>query len=123
MNQRGQTLVTLLVFVVMATAIATTAVAVIINTTQSTFILEKQTVASQMAASGIENAMLRLLRNPDYTGETLPVGTGIVTINVTGTTTKTITATAQNDEFVATYEATASYVDYRLTVTAWHAVY
>lgn len=73
--------------------------------------------------SGIENALLRLIRNPDYAGETLQVGDISVVITVTGTTPKTITAvsTYENTEFIS--QATATYVQNQLTVTSWRTVY
>jgi hypothetical protein len=45
-----------------------------------------------IAESGASNAMLRLLRDPTYTGETVAIAPGTVTISVSGTNPKTIIA-------------------------------
>ncbi len=122
-GENGQTLVTLLVFSVMAISVAAAAVAIMINTTRATHITESRIRIMGAAESGIENAVIRLIRNPDYTGETLDLDDYTVTITVTGSAAKTITATADNGLFRHSVQATASYVENRLTVTSWDTVY
>ncbi len=122
-KQEGQTLVTLLVFSVMAISVAAASVAIMINTSRATHITESRVRVMGAAESGIENAILRLIRNPSYSGETLILDDNTITITVTGTDTKTIQATAANGLFRHTIEATASYIDNRLTVTSWNTVY
>ena len=67
-SEAGQTLVTLLVFVVIATSITAAATAIMINTSQAASQVEKSFITTGVAESGIENALLRLLRDPNYTG-------------------------------------------------------
>ncbi|QQS44548.1 hypothetical protein IPM65_03030 [Candidatus Roizmanbacteria bacterium] len=122
-NQEGQTLVTLLVFSVMAISVAAASVAIMINTSRATHITESRSAVMGAAESGVENAILRLIRNPSYSGETLILDDNTITITVTGTDTKTIHATAANGLFRHTIQATASYIDNRLTVTSWNTVY
>lgn len=122
-KQEGQTLVTLLVFSVMAISVAATAVAIMINTSRATHITESRTVTMSAAESGIENAILRLIRDPSYTGENLTLDDNAITITVSGTDTKIITSTADNGLFRHTIQATATYIDNRLTVTSWNTVY
>lgn len=122
-KQEGQTLVTLLVFSVMAISVAATAVAIMINISRATHITESRTATMSAAESGVENAILRLIRDPGYSGETLSLDTSTITISVSGTDTKTITSTADNGLFRHTIQATASYIDNRLTVTSWNTVY
>lgn len=121
--QRGQTLVSLLVFSVMALTVAAAATVIMINSAQATQITQGRTNAANAAESGVENALLRLIRNPSYSGETLTVDTASVIITVTGTTTKTITSEATVGSYVYTAQATAEYVNNRLTVTSWNTVY
>jgi len=122
-QQDGQTLVTLLVFSVMAISVAAASVAIMINTSRATHITESRVRVMGAAESGIENAILRLIRDPSYTGESLTLDDNTITISVSGSDTKTITSTADNGLFRHTIQATASYVDNRLTVTSWNTVY
>ena len=122
-NQEGQSLVMLLVFSVMAISVAATAVAIMINSSRSTHITESRTAVMAAAESGIENAIIRLIRDPAYAGETFTLDDNTITITVAGTDTKTIQATADNGLFKHSIQATASYVDNRLTVTSWNTVY
>ena len=91
-SKQGSTLVTLLVFMVVATTITTSAAMVVMNNSLNASKFERGQDALYIAQSGAENALLRLLRDPSYTGETMTVGDGTATITVTGTTTITITS-------------------------------
>lgn len=121
-NQSGQTLVTLLVFIVVAMAVTSTAVAVLINTTRSSSILGESIKANQIADSGAENALLRLLRDPNYTGEVLTVGAGTATITVTGTNPKTITSTGTIGNYKKTVQVVVNYNN-TMSVSSWNYVY
>src|SRR5476649_2444851 len=80
-RQKGQALITLLFFVIIAVTITTGAAIVVMTNTLNETRLQQSTLAYSVAESGSEN---RLLRNPNYTGETLTVGSGTATITVTG---------------------------------------
>lgn len=121
-SQSGQTLITLLVFIVVATAVTSTAVAVLINTTRSSSILGQSITATHIAESGAENALLRLLRDPNYAGETLAVGAGTATITVTGSTTKTITSIGTIGDFQKTVQVVVTYNN-TMTVSSWNYSY
>jgi hypothetical protein len=69
------------------------------------------------AKAGYENALLRLLRDPDYTGETLTINGGSVTITVSGTDPKTITSIATKAGFTKVYSASAAFSSNELSVT------
>src|SRR3989344_2461142 len=94
MQRRGQTLVILLVFFAVAVIVTTAAVAVVISNTQSSSTQELGLLAYQIAESGAEDALIRLIRNPNFTssGYTLTVGEGEATITVTGTNPKIVTS-------------------------------
>lgn len=121
-NQKGQTLVTLLVFSVIALTVATAAVSIMLNVSHATNRIEGNITASQVAESGIENALLRLLRNPSYTGETLQVGDGTVVITVTGTNPKTVTAVGTLYSHTKTIEATVSFTNGIMSVSSWQEI-
>jgi len=122
-NNRGQTLVTLLVFTVVAIAITSTAISIMINITRSASIVESRIIASQAAESGIENAIIRVLRDPEYAGETLQVGDASVEISVAGSNPIVITADATYGSYHQTVQTTITYVDNSLTISDWKYIY
>ncbi len=118
-RQSGQTLVLLLVFMMIMIALATTATTLAVVSSSSTLALQEGTLARELAATGIENAQVQLVRNTNYTGEVLNLNGGVVTIEVTGDNPKTITATAQAGNFVRSVQAMAQYTNGVLTITSW----
>ncbi len=125
LKQKGQALITLLVFMVMAVTITSAAVVTIVVNTQGSLKVQEGTTVLNAAESGAENALLRLLRDPNYAGETLSVGDSIVVITVAGTTTKTITsvATTADINFKRTVQVVAGYTNNILTVSSWQEVF
>src|SRR5687768_14464187 len=110
-QQSGQVLVALLAF--MATAITLTTMATIVTLT-NTLATSKYTWgqdALSVAEAGIENAMIRLARDPTYAGETLTVSTATATISVSGTSPKIITSVGKSGDFRRTIQVTATYVN------------
>ncbi len=81
---KGQALITLIFFMIIATTITTAAILVITVNSLSGTRLQEGTVAYQVAQSGADNALIRILRDPGYTGETLNIGSGSATIQVVG---------------------------------------
>jgi hypothetical protein len=82
-NERGQAFITLIIIAALGIIIATTAAIIIVINSQSGMELQQGIVAYDIAESGAENALLHLLRNPEYTGEAnLAVGQGTVNISV-----------------------------------------
>ena len=108
--QKGQALVTLLFFVIISLTITSAAIIIIMVNSISAGKLEEGTVAYYAAESGIENALIRLLRDADYTGETLTIGDVTVTVTATGSAnTKTITSIGQAGKFKRTVQAEMNY--------------
>lgn len=120
--QCGQALVTLLIFIVVALSITTAATVLIVNSSLSTTQLEESTLAHQVAESGMENALLRMLRNPAYAGETLTVGEGTATITVSGTNPKTITSVGRVGTHQRTVQVVADYSSI-LNIVSWREVF
>lgn len=118
----GQTLTVLLVIVGIAIAIVGSAVAAISTNSQigAKSVVGQQTLA--LAESGIEEALLQLLRNPSYVGETLTTPDGTSTITVTGANPKTITSTAVVSTFKRKVQVTATFSAGVLTVTSWKEI-
>ena len=121
-NIKGQALVSLLVFMIVAITVTTAAVAVILVTSVQSGKFELAELVHNLADSGIENALIQLLRNPAYTGETMTTIDGSVQISVTGTNPLTITSRAQSATFEKTAVAVVDLSDNQLTVLSWDEV-
>ena len=115
----GYTLVALLAFMAMAMTLVSAATIVTIVNSQATgsHALGQKTL--RCAESGIDNAMLRLLRDQSYTGETLAVGDGTVTITVSGSGSLTIDSTCDLNSYQRAVRATATQSGGTLTLDSW----
>lgn len=123
-NKSGQTIVVLLVFVSIAMIITTASIIIMsINNTAATR-FDRGQVALDVAESGMENALMRLLRDPNYSGETLLVGEGSVVITVpVGSFPKLVTSRATVGITVRTVQTNVSYSNNNLSVVSWREVY
>ena len=121
-NNKGQALITLLVFTVIALITTASALTVTLINAQTTQKYASAEETLTIAQSGAGNAILRLLRNPSYTGETLTVGNGTVTITVTGTTTKTIVAEGVSDNFRRKVQVVGTFANTVFSVTSWSEI-
>ncbi len=91
--QLGQSLISLLIIAVIGTTIAGGATMLVIVNSQSGLKFQESTLAYALAQSAADNTILRLLREPSYTGESnLPLGGGFADIAITNV----------NGEFIAT---------------------
>lgn len=123
-HQSGQVVLTIIVFMVAMVIITTGATMVTIVNTQSSSVYETGTRTYALAESGIENAIMQFLRNPNYTGETLTLDGATITITTTNITNgKRIRSQARVSRYSRTVEADATYVNNVLTVTSWREVY
>lgn len=122
-QQKGQALITLLFFVIIGVTIISAAVIVILTNSLSGSRMEQGFGAYAVAEAGIENALLRLDRNPYYTGETLSVGNGTATITVSGNNLITILSVGTLYNAVRKVQATVTNNNNAFTVTAWKEVY
>jgi hypothetical protein len=117
MKKNGFAVITIIIFTSVAMLIAGGALASLISNTQMTSDFSRGEAAYQQARAGFDNALINILRNPSYTGENLTIGSGNVTISVTGTNPKVIVSTATMDGIVKKFTGTAQFVNNQLTVT------
>jgi len=123
LGQKGTVLVTLLVFVSMAVVVIAAVTAVTIINTQSTAVLADGNYMYHIAEAGMENALVRVIRDPNnYTGETLTIDGNTVTISVTGATTKTIISQANSGKYIRKIQVTATAQDNLVTVLTWEEI-
>lgn len=121
-SEAGQALVTLLLFMVIAITVSTAAVVLTITNSITASKVAAASHVYSVAEGGAENAILRLLRNPYYTGETLPIGDGVAEITVTGTNPKVIRSTGIVGDFQRTIEIRIGYSNNILTIQSWEEV-
>jgi hypothetical protein len=115
----GQTLITILFFMVVAVTIISTAIVLLVKNSQSTTQLAVGMNAYAVAEGGAENAVLRLLRDDSYTGETMTIGDGSAVITVTGGSTKTITSQGQVGNNIKRIQVVVGYTNNILTINSW----
>lgn len=116
---RGQALISLLFFSIIATNVAAAAVVIIVVNSLSGAKFQQGSIAYQIAQTGAENAKLRLLRDPNYSGEILPVGAGNAEIQISKNGTQyTILSKGTIGNFMRQVQIVATYNNNLLTVTS-----
>lgn len=122
-TKKGEVLIMLVIIITVLTIITTAAVALAFSTTRDTTTFTLGEKALTIAESGVENAILNLLRDPSYTGDSnLPIGPGNVTIVVSGSAPYTITSTGVVGDMVRRVEAQVGPVANKLTVLNWQEI-
>jgi hypothetical protein len=120
----GQTLVILLAFMVIAMTVTIASVALTVSGSQSSTRQEVGADVYAVAESGAENGLIRLLRDPAYSGEILTVGSATATIVVTTVgNTSTITSTGRMGNFVRVVQVTTITTNGVTTVSSWQEIY
>lgn len=122
--QTGQALVTLLFFMIIAITITSAAVVIILTNSMSAQKLEQGTTSYYAAESGAENALLRLLRDPNYPGEPLTIDGATVTTAVAKSgSIYTITSNSTSGNFKRTVQVTTSFVNNIFTISSWKEIF
>ncbi|HLD25400.1 MAG TPA: hypothetical protein VJB96_05795 [Patescibacteria group bacterium] len=116
----GQVMITMLYIMVIGILVTTGATYAVIANTQSTTTYELGTRAHQAAESGIENALIRLIRDPAYAGETLVVAPGeTATITVSTASGIVVTSSGTAGGTTRQIETTIQYNNGILTILSW----
>lgn len=118
--QKGQAMITVLFIAVIGIVITTGALYAHVNNIISSSLGELHILAHSAAESGVENALLRLIRDPTYTGETMTLSanrTAVVT--VTGSTSKTITSNGAVGTVIQRVQAVVHYNGGILVIDSW----
>jgi hypothetical protein len=116
----GQVLVTLLFFVIVATIITSASVAIVISNSAATGKFQGGTIAYNIAESGAENALIRLLRDPNYAGENLTVDGGTASISaITSGSNVTIISTGTKGSFSRKVQVVTQYNNGILSISSW----
>lgn len=124
---KGQALITLIFFSVIAISVTTGAVIMVAVNSLSGSKSQDGIIAYQIAQSGMDNGQLRLLRDPSYTGETLNVGGGSVVIQVSGSGTLVdpyiISSKGQSGNFIRQIQVKATYLNNTLSVISQKEIF
>lgn len=119
----GQALVTLLFFVLIGLTVLSSSAVLVYGNIQSASVTEQGNYAYYIAESGIEEALLRMVRDPNYTGtpagQPIVISDGSVTVQVSG---GVITATGVYLNNVRKIQAQTVYNNNVLTVSSWKEV-
>lgn len=121
-SQQGMVMIALMIFMVVGISITVAAVGLVIDATVASSSQISGESALAIAESGAENAILRILRAPTYSGEVLPVGNGTATITVTGAAPMVIRSVSQIGIYSRAVEVRAQRVSGRLTIVSWQEV-
>lgn len=124
---KGQALINLIFFTAIAASITTAAIIMVYVNSVSGTKLQEGSIAYQIAEGGAENGLLRVLRDPSYSGETLTIGNGSAVVTKSGTGTAIdpyiITSTATKGNFVKKVEIKATYLNNLLSVVSKKEIY
>lgn len=119
----GQALVALLIFMMVGLAITSMSVSLIVANSQAAQKFQDSQLTLSVAESGAENALIRFLRNPEYTGETLTVGEGTAIITVEAGEPTIITSVGRLGSFQRTITIELTNTSGQFTVTSWKETY
>ena len=126
LQESGQALISLLFVAIIGITVMSSAVILVYGNTQSASITEQGTYANYVAESGAEEGLLRLLRNPNYTGtavgQPLPVGLGSVVIQVS-TASGLITSIGTYNNAVRKIQVQTVYNNGVRTISSWKEVW
>lgn len=119
---KGQALTSLLAFTAMAIIVTTGAITVsIINATAGDNFSQGNR-ALYAAQAGAENAVLKLLRDENYTGTIMQIDSDQVDISVTGSATKTINSQSAVGSFKRKVEVIGNFNNNVFTVISWKEI-
>lgn len=117
--QNGQAVITVLFIMIISVSIITALTIMIYNSVISGSNMEQGEIAYYSAETGAQNAILRLLRDPNYAGETLSINDGTV---VTQVSAGIITSTAHINNSIRKVEVQTVYNNNVLTVSSWKEI-
>jgi len=123
MNQKGQALVSLLIIIAVAVlAVASAIVSASISSTTAITTISDRVYYS--AETGAEEALIKLLRDPIYSGEILDIDEVRVEVAVSSPTPveRIVSSTASANNVKRRVAISAEFVNNILTVTSWEEV-
>ncbi len=123
--KKAQALITLIVFIAIAMVIISATVTMIAVNSEAASVSQQSLLLREAAENGIENALLRLIRDPGYSGETIPAALNSydTVVSVTGDDiNKTIISTATSNNYQRKIMAKITYNDNVLKIIFWQDI-
>lgn len=124
-SAKGQALIGVLAIIAISSILVTSLMTNSLISADSLLKLRQSSQLINNADSFLESAILKLLRDPSYPGETLTVGNNQVIIEITGDNPKIILVKSTNSsgDILRKLQAQASFsVDGVLTVSNWQEI-
>lgn len=122
-KQPGQVLVSVLIFMSFGLVIITMSAALTVINMQNTMKYAESARALNYAEAGAEEGIMRLIRDPSYSGGTLPLDSAVITLTVlTNGTNKTLTSTAVYNGFTKKVLVQLSLAGGIVSVTTWNEI-
>lgn len=120
-SQSGQALITILFFMVLGMSIIAAASLILSNNMTSSNTAELGSVAYYAAESGAEEGILRLLRNPSFSGTvpTYSVGPAQTSIVINS---GTVISTGTYNNLTRKIQITTSYSNGVFSITSWKEI-
>ncbi len=118
-TNHGQALLVLLFFAIIGITIISAAAIMLYANTSSLTTSQEGSYAYYIAQSGVQEALIRIIRNPNYSGGTLSVGSGTATIQVVG---GVITSTGSINNVVRKIQVQTFTDQYGTSITSWKEI-
>ena len=113
-------MVLLLIVMMVTIAVVSLSVALVTETVLANLRQERGELAQTIAESGAEEAVLRVLRDPTTQGSfALTVGEGSATVEIVGTTIKTIYSKGSVSGYERQVEVEVAIVEGQVEITKW----
>ena len=124
MKQKGQVLVSILIII--AVSVLAGGVAIVASSlSRTTGIITTSDKLLYAAESGADEAIIKLLRDPNYDGETLNINESVVVISVNAGASPdelVIVSEASENNLIRKVEVSTEFVNNILTVTSWKQI-
>jgi len=118
-TQTGQALVLVLVVAAIVLTVSTVAIGVAISSSYSTLRQQNDLLTFAVAESGAEESLIRLLRNPNYSGGNLLVSGGNATITVGGGQSLIVNSTGEQNNHQKKIQLEFNRAQTVITVSKW----
>jgi hypothetical protein len=122
-NSTGQALISLLVFSVIGIAVSYVTTVITLNSRMQTVYAGESIRARSGAITGVELALLGIIRNPSYVGQTINIDDTEITITVTGSQEKDILIHSKAGLSIYKVSSKVEFKDNRLVVLYKKPVY
>ncbi|HSX33381.1 MAG TPA: hypothetical protein VLF91_03535 [Candidatus Saccharimonadales bacterium] len=119
-HEQGQTIIALLVYMAIVITLTTIAATVTIINIRASSGFTNGEQALVNAESGADDALLQLLRDPSYSGGTVPFPNGAATISISGTTQRTIVSRGESGGTQRSITVVATDSSHTITLVSWN---